>query len=144
MTPKELIDAFETLADAPDGIARLRELVLQLAGQGKLVPQEPNDEPASKLLERTAAEKARLLENGKTKILPPIKSDEVPFEVPDTWAWSFLGALAHIERGGSPRPIKAYITEDPDGLNWIKIGDTQKGSKYITGTRHKGRFANRG
>ena len=56
MTPHDLIAAFETLADAPDGVTRLRELVLQLAVRGKLVPQHPEDEPASVLLERVAAE----------------------------------------------------------------------------------------
>ena len=59
MTPQDLIAAFETLADAPDGTKRLRELVLQLAVRGKLVPQDASDEPARVLLERIAAEKAR-------------------------------------------------------------------------------------
>jgi type I restriction enzyme S subunit len=48
-----------------------------------------------------------------------------------------LGAIAGIERGGSPRPIEAFLTESPDGLNWIKIGDTEKGGKYITATKEK-------
>ena len=54
MTPHDLLVTFETLAEAPDGIARLRELVLQLAMWGKLVPQDPNAEPACVLLERVA------------------------------------------------------------------------------------------
>jgi type I restriction enzyme S subunit len=45
--------------------------------------------------------------------------------------------IAEIERGGSPRPIKAFLTDDPDGLNWIKIGDTEQGGKFITSTREK-------
>ena len=57
MTPHDLLATFETLAEASDGIARLRELVLQLAVRGKLVSQDPNDEPACVLLERIAAEK---------------------------------------------------------------------------------------
>ena len=52
---------FDTAFAAPDGIPKLRELILKLAMQGKLVPQDPNDEPASVLLERIAAEKARLV-----------------------------------------------------------------------------------
>ena len=56
MTPQDLIAAFNTLAEAPDGVTRLRELVLQLAVRGELVPQDPEDEPASVLLERIAAE----------------------------------------------------------------------------------------
>jgi type I restriction enzyme S subunit len=65
MTPHDLLAAFEILTDAPDGIARMRELVLQLAVRGKLVPQDPNDEPAGVLLERITAEKARLVKAGK-------------------------------------------------------------------------------
>lgn len=56
MTPQDLISGFDTLAEAPEGVMRLRELVLQLAVRGKLVPQDPADEPASVLLERIAAE----------------------------------------------------------------------------------------
>jgi type I restriction enzyme S subunit len=89
MTPHDLLAVFETLAEAPDGITQLRELVLQLAVQGKLVPQDPNDEPACMLLERIAAEKAHLVKEGmlaKPKPLPPVGEDEVPFEVPEGWA----------------------------------------------------------
>jgi len=60
MTPHDLLAAFDILVEAPNGIARLRELILQLAIRGKLVPQDPNDEPACVLLERIAAEKTRL------------------------------------------------------------------------------------
>jgi type I restriction enzyme S subunit len=88
MTPHDLLANFETLAEAPDGIARLRELILQLAVRGKLVPQDPNDEPARLLLERIAAEKARLVKEGKIpkpKSLPLVDEDEVLFEVPEGW-----------------------------------------------------------
>ena len=60
MTPHDLLAAFDILVEAPNGIARLRELILQLAIRGKLVPQDPNDGPACVLLERIAAEKTRL------------------------------------------------------------------------------------
>ena len=59
MNLQRLLEEFETLAEAPGGVARLRELVLQLAVRGQLVPQDPGDEPASVLLERVAEEKAR-------------------------------------------------------------------------------------
>ena len=74
MTPHDLLAAFEVLAEAPEGIARLRELVLQLAVRGKLVPQDPNDEPACVLLERIAAEKAQLVKEGKKTALFDIMS----------------------------------------------------------------------
>jgi type I restriction enzyme S subunit len=97
MTPHDLLAAFETLAEAPDGIARLRELVLQLAVRGMLVPQDPDDEPACMLLKRIDAEKARLVKEGKIptrKLLPTVDEDEVPFVVPKGWVWVRLGTIA--------------------------------------------------
>ncbi|WP_112137930.1 restriction endonuclease subunit S [Marinomonas primoryensis] len=81
------------------GIKKLRELILELAVRGKLVPQDPNDEPASVLLERIAQEKAQLVKEGKIKKpkkLPDITEDEKPFELPDGWEWSRLSDLAQI------------------------------------------------
>jgi len=59
------------------------------------------------------------------------------YELPDGWEWKKLEDVFLIQRGGSPRPIKDYITENEDGINWIKIGDTKKGEKYITRTAQK-------
>ena len=109
MTPQDLIAAFETLADAPDGTTRLRELVLQLAVRGKLVAQDPSDEPAAVLLERIAAEKARLVKEKKIrkpKVLPPIEADEVPFAVPEGWEWCRFGS-SHINRDAERIPLKS-------------------------------------
>ena len=63
--------------------------------------------------------------------------DEIPFEVPEGWAWERLGNISLIARGGSPRPIKSYLTNDENGINWIKIGDTEKDGKYIYSTKEK-------
>lgn len=84
------------------GIKKLRELILELAVRGKLVPQDPNDEPASELLKRIAAEKAELVKLGKIKKqkpLPEISEDEKPFELPKGWEWVRLGDVAEIIRG---------------------------------------------
>jgi type I restriction enzyme S subunit len=81
------------------GIKKLRELILELAVRGKLVPQDPSDEPASVLLERIAAEKARLVKEGKIKkpkALPQISEEEKPFELPAGWEWSMLAEIAAI------------------------------------------------
>lgn len=59
------------------------------------------------------------------------------YELPDGWEWKKLEDIFLIQRGGSPRPIKDYITDAEDGINWIKIGDTKKGEKYITQTAQK-------
>ena len=112
----------------------LRDKILDLAMRGKLVPQDPNDEPASVLLEKIKAEKAELVKEKKikkSKPLPEITDDEKPFDIPDNWEWVRLGDVLTILRGGSPRPIKKYLTNDPDGINWIKIGDSSENSKYI-------------
>ncbi|VEI71119.1 restriction endonuclease subunit S [Serratia rubidaea] len=84
------------------GMKKLRELILELAVRGKLVPQDPNDEPASELLKRIAAEKAELVKQGKIKKqkpLPEISEDEKPFELPAGWEWARLGEIAEIIRG---------------------------------------------
>jgi len=86
------------------GIKKLRELILELAVRGKLVPEDPNDEPASELLKRIAAEKAELVKQGKIKKQKPlakINEDEKPFELPVGWEWVKLGNLGTI--GSSSR-----------------------------------------
>ena len=141
---------------------QLKNSILQMAVQGKLVPQDPGDEPASVLLRRIKAEKQELIKAGKIKkdkksseifrgathnlpyafceqIGKEIRdiSDEIPFEIPDSWEWVRLGSICEIARGGSPRPIKQFLTDDPNGINWIKIGDSDKGGKYINETKEK-------
>ncbi|MFT5308460.1 MAG: type I restriction enzyme S subunit [Arenicella sp.] len=81
------------------GIKKLRELILELAVRGKLVPQNPEDEPASKLLKKIDAEKAKLIAEGKIKKqkkLPEVSEDEKPFELPKGWEWTRLGNIALI------------------------------------------------
>ena len=63
--------------------------------------------------------------------------DEIPFEVPEGWEWERLGNVSTIARGGSPRPIEDYLTDNVDGINWIKIGDAEKDGKYILHTKEK-------
>ncbi|EEX17797.1 restriction endonuclease subunit S [Prevotella veroralis] len=63
--------------------------------------------------------------------------DEIPFEIPLTWAWVRLNFVSIIARGSSPRPIKEYLTDSLDGINWIKIGDTEKDGMYINSTKEK-------
>ena len=123
---------------------KLRQKILDLAIHGKLVPQDPNDEPASVLLERIKAEKERLIKEGKIKgSKKSAKTSDtphygnVPFEVPDSWEWCKLGTVNEIARGGSPRPIKDYLTNDASGINWIKIGDTTKDGKYIDSVKER-------
>lgn len=94
-----LIDNLPLLAGAPNGIKKLRELILELAVRGKLVPQDPSDEPASELLKRIAEEKARLVAEGKIKKQKPLAEvgDEAePFELPAGWKWGSLAQVAFV------------------------------------------------
>ena len=63
--------------------------------------------------------------------------ENVPFEVPESWCWVSLSDVCNVARGGSPRPIKEYLTDDKNGINWIKIGDADKDGKYINSTKEK-------
>ena len=124
---------------------KLRQRILDLAIRGKLVPQDPNDEPASVLLDRIRAEKERLIAEGKIKRPKAKKSTDKshyqqftpPFDIPDSWEWVRLGDVCDVARGGSPRPIKSYLTYRVDGINWIKIGDTEKDGKFINSTKER-------
>jgi type I restriction enzyme S subunit len=113
--------------DLQTAIKQAKSKILDLAIHGKLVPQDPTDEPAEELLKRIATSDNR----------PYEKIEEEPFEIPDSWKWVKLNDLAEIARGGSPRPIQDYITDSQDGINWIKIGDTSEESKYITSAKEK-------
>lgn len=87
---------------SPHGIKKLRELILELAVRGKLVPQDPNDEPASVLLEKIGKEKARLIKEGKIKKqkrLPEISEDAKRFDLPQGWEWVRLQQIIRISSG---------------------------------------------
>ncbi len=93
---------FDTLFTTEASIDALKQTILQLAVMGKLVPQDPNDEPASELLKRIAQEKAQLVKDGKIKKqkpLPPISDEEKPFELPSGWEWCRLGSIFNFLNG---------------------------------------------
>ena len=118
----------------------MQKSILQMAIQGKLVEQRPEEGTAEELYKQIQAEKKELIKAGKIKKgkpLPEIAEDEKPYEIPETWEWVKLGNVCTIARGGSPRPIKDYITTAENGVNWIKIGDTEKNGKYISSTAEK-------
>ena len=108
------------------GVKKLRELILQLAVMGKLVPQDPNDEPASVLLEKIATEKARLVKEGKNrieKVIPKPHDQDKNFDIPESWAWERLGNISKFVNGF------VFKSEDfvEDGVLICKIGDIQNG-----------------
>ena len=125
-----LIDEIEQgKADLQTTIKQTKSKILDLAIHGKLVPQDPNDEPASELLKRINPKAEITCDNAQY--------GKRPFEIPNSWCWSRLGDINNIARGGSPRPIKDYLTDDKNGINWIKIGDTTREGKYIDSVKEK-------
>ena len=110
----------------------LKQKILDLAIRGKLVPQDPNDEPASVLLERIRAEKERLVVEGKIKRSKSTTDnrhyENVPFEIPENWVWEKLGNVGKWQAGGTPnRSHKEYYGGD---IPWLKTGDLN--DSYIT------------
>lgn len=109
------------------GISKLRELILELAVRGKLVPQDDNDEPASVLLEKIAVEKAKLEEDGtikKPKSVHKITNEEKPFNLPTGWKWARLSDISHYQVGKTPSTKNpSYWTESDKGIPWVSISD---------------------
>lgn len=129
----EYAEAYDKLKKLDDGFNdKLKQSLLQYAMEGKLVKQDPNDEPASVLLEKIAEEKARLIKEKKikrTKKLPEITDDEKPFKIPDSWEWVRLGDLSTVLNGdrGKNYPGKRYWIND--GVPFVNAGAL--GSKLI-------------
>ena len=105
---------------------QLKNAILQLAIQGKLVPQDANDEPASALLAQIRKEKEQLVKAGKLKKkdleTTPITDNEKPFEIPESWEWVRLGFVINLLSGQDLTPDRYF--------------DTEKGIPYITGASH--------
>jgi type I restriction enzyme S subunit len=132
------INHLPRLTTKPEHIQQLRQTILNLAVRGKLVPQNPNDEPAFELLKRIQAVKARLAEEGELKKdknawvgLP----EEPPHQLPPNWSWTCLQDVFEISRGGSPRPAG-----DPryfgGAIPWITVREVTKDrDKYLTSTK---------
>lgn len=105
MNAERLMTHYHEIADAPDAIARLRRFILDLAVRGKLVPQDPNDEPALELLKRIALEKAR--ETRKPKAFSEV--NEPPFDVPRNWRWTRIREVTSDRGQEIPQSTFTYI-----------------------------------
>jgi len=120
---------FGRLYSVKENVAELRKTILQLAVMGKLVPQDPNDPPASTLLKEIEAEKQRLVKEGKikkAKPLPEIKPKEAPYRLPEGWEWVRLGFISEFINGdrGKNYPNKEeYVSE---GIPWINTGHIER------------------
>lgn len=131
-TPKEftanwqrICDNFGLLYDHPDTVENLRQAILQLAVQGKLIPQDPKDEPAKYLLEKIKIEKEKRIKQGKLKKqtpLPSIKEDEIQFTIPKSWKWTRLNDVYDVRDGTHDTP--KYVS---NGVPLITSKDFKKG-----------------
>ena len=109
-----------------DQIKALRQTILNLAVRGKLMAQDPNDEPASELLKRITKKKARLVKVrgiGREKPLPPISDDQTELEIPNSWSWCRLGSLSKFVTSGSRDWAKYYSQE---GAVFVRMGNLSK------------------
>jgi type I restriction enzyme S subunit len=112
-----------------DKLKELKSAILQSAIQGKLVPQDLNDEPASVLLEKIQKEKLKLIKEGKIKKekpLPEIKPEEIPFKIPSSWKWVRMGEIGYTSVGltYSPKDISS------DGIPVIRSSNIQNDKIY--------------
>ena len=112
---------------------QLKNAILQEAIQGRLVPQDPNDEPASVLLNRIRKEKQQLVKAGKLKKKDleekPISEDEIPFEIPESWEWCKLGWIGTWGAGATPAKGNPQFYKDGT-IPWIRTGELNNGFVY--------------
>ncbi|MBC5832851.1 restriction endonuclease subunit S [Vibrio metschnikovii] len=128
---------FDTLFTTEASIDQLKQTILQLAVMGKLVPQDPSDEPAAELLKRIAEEKAQLVKDKKIKkekALPPIAEDEKPFELPSGWEWERIGTFGVVGTGATPSRSNPKYWDDPK-YNWVSSGETSE--LFVSTTKEK-------
>lgn len=133
---QRLSEHFDTLFTTEYSIDALKQTILQLAVMGKLVKQDPTDEPASELLKRIAKEKEALVKAGKIKKqkpLPPITDNEKPFELPKGWEWCRLPDLGELSRGKSKHRPRNDPRLFKDGIYpLVQTGDVARADKLIT------------
>jgi type I restriction enzyme S subunit len=135
MNATHLLEHFDRLAEAPDAVPRLRRFILDLAVRGRLVEQDPKDEPALALLKRIQVERARLVKEGKIKDAkaPATFVGDVPANVlPSHWSWIPFGATVNSHLGGGT-PSKANSTYWGGDILWASVKDVGK-SKYLDDT----------
>lgn len=132
---QRIVENFDVLFTTEYSIEQLKQTVLQLAVMGKLVKQDPSDEPASELLKKIADEKAKLIKEGKikkSKPLPEIDPTKVPFEIPENWAWARFSELGEFGRGKSKhRPRNDPALFNPPIYPLIQTGEVARAKNII-------------
>lgn len=135
MTSAEFIKVFDTIAEAPGGVDRLREVVLQLAVRGQLVPQDCHEESADKINAKLKEGKERLLAE---KTIPKprypfgVPVEQPPYKIPKTWQWLRLGDVGIIVGGGTPKSGEPTYWSDGEDIPWLTPADMRgQTSRYV-------------
>lgn len=114
----------------------LKASILQMAIQGKLVEQRPEEGTGEKLYQQIQTEKQALIKSGKIKkekSLPEITEDEIPFDIPENWKWYRLGELFNIVNGFTPLKSNPEFWEEGD-IPWFTIEDVHRQGRFISST----------
>jgi type I restriction enzyme S subunit len=125
------IQHFPRMTARPAQIKQLRQTILDLAVRGRIVSQDPGDEPADQLLKRLLTDKAQLVKDGKIrkeKPLPPVDQSSVPFNLPAGWTWTRLGDLSRLVTSGSRDWAKYYAN---DGAIFVRMGNLSRDSYHL-------------
>ena len=134
---KFVLENFDTIFRNEKSLESLNKIILDLAIRGKLVEQNPEDEPASELLKRIKEEKERLIKEKvikKEKELLKIEEDEIPFEIPESWEWVRLGEIGIWGSGATPSRSKLEYYQNGD-IPWLKTGELN--DSYIYNSEEK-------
>lgn len=127
MNADRLLANFDAVVDTPGAVPRLRRFILDLAVRGKLVPQNPADEPASELLPMIARKKAQMIKEGEIRKPRDIRGREsrtAPFSIPSCWLWVTLDTVGSIVGGGTPDASNpSNFAEPTSGFPWLTPAD---------------------
>ncbi len=135
MKLKTFFEKFDLFADAPDAVAKMRELVLELAVTGKLVAQDASDEPASRLLCRIDAERVQMVRAKKIRhrdLLGPISESDIPFPVPEGWEWRHLADVTFLITDGAHHTPQYQ----EKGVPFLSVKDVSSGTIDFSNTRY--------
>src|SRR5215216_3587082 len=135
MNAERLLQHFDRISEVPDAIPRLRQFILDLAVRGKLVDQDPNDEPAEELLKWIQEEKAQLVKGGKIKKEKPIQSRAkggMPAELPKGWLWTTIQEVCTSVTDGDHLPPP----KSESGIPFLVIGNVRSKSIEFGDCRH--------
>lgn len=132
MNAQTFLDSFTTVAEAPGGVERLRDLVLNLAVSGRLSSQVSSDEPAERLLAGIAADKLV----AESNLTEPVSAGDEPWGLPHTWRWARLKSICDFAAGRTPPTKDATFWAQSGGHAWVSIGDMPDGGE-VTATKRR-------